>query len=238
MEKAIEGGDVACVIIEPGGARMGIIPTTEDFLKNLREVTRDNGVILIFDEVVTGFRDASGGAQERYNVIPDMATLGKILSEGYPGGAIAGGEEYMSLLEFREERRETRRVSHHGMFNANPLSAAAGNACLKMILEGRAHPAINRKGDMLKRGLNEVIEDGGIETLAWSTTPSIVHVGFGVSPEDLKVSDIVSYIKLRRKLSEGRRTMHLLEKALINRGYIRWVQGSFYRPRTQEKMSG
>ncbi|MEM1586494.1 MAG: aspartate aminotransferase family protein [Candidatus Bathyarchaeia archaeon] len=217
VEKAIEGGDIACVILEPGGASMGLMPTKKGFLEDLRSITRDNGVILIFDEVVTGFRDAPGGAQEHYNVTPDISTLGKVLAGGYPGGAVAGGREYMSLLEFKEGN-ETRRISHHGTFNANPLSAAAGNACLELILKGLAHPTINRKGDMLRRGVNDVIEDSGVDALVWSTTPSIIHVGFGISRDDLEVSDIESYIRFQRKIGESRKLMRILEKALINKG--------------------
>ncbi|MEM2341411.1 MAG: aspartate aminotransferase family protein [Candidatus Bathyarchaeia archaeon] len=219
VEKTIESGDVACVILEPGGASMGLIPIDEVFLKNLRKVTKDYGVILIFDEVVTGFRDAPGGAQERYGVIPDLSTLGKILAGGYPGGAVTGGKEYMSLLEFKVEgRRDLGRISHPGTFNANPISAVAGNACLGLILNGKVHPMINQKGDMLKRGLNDVIGDNRVDALAWSTTPSIIYVGFGIGPEDLKISDIESYIRFQKKREENQKIMRMLEKALINRG--------------------
>ncbi|MEM1990678.1 MAG: aspartate aminotransferase family protein [Candidatus Bathyarchaeia archaeon] len=219
VEKTIEGGDVACVILEPGGASMGLIPTNEKFLKDLRKVTADNGVVLIFDEVVTGFRDAPGGAQERYGVTPDISTLGKILAGGYPGGAVAGRREYLSMLEFKAEgRRDPRRISHPGTFNANPISAAAGNACLGLILDGKVHPSINRKGEMLKRGLNDVIQDNHINGLAWGTTPSIIYVGFGISPEDLVVSDIESYMRFQRKREASQKIVSVLEKALINRG--------------------
>ena len=219
VEKTIEGGDVACVILEPGGASMGLIPTNEKFLKDLRKVTADNGVVLIFDEVVTGFRDAPGGAQERYGVTPDISTLGKILAGGYPGGAVAGRREYLSMLEFKAEgRRDPRRISHPGTFNANPISAAAGNACLGLILDGKVHPSINRKGEMLKRGLNDVIQDNRINGLAWGTTPSIIYVGFGISPEDLVVSDIESYMRFQRKREASQKIVSVLEKALINRG--------------------
>lgn len=219
VEKTIAKGDVACVILEPGGASMGLIPTPKEFLEDLRRVTKDCGVILIFDEVVTGFRDAPGGAQERYGVIPDITTLGKILAGGYPGGAVAGGKEYMSLLEFKTEGRGAfRRINHPGTFNANPLSAAAGNACLGLILDGKVHPMINRKGDMLKSGLNDVIEDNRVNAIAWGTTPSIIYVGFGISPEDLDVSDIESYIRFQTKREESQKITRVLEKALINRG--------------------
>ncbi|MEM3716609.1 MAG: aspartate aminotransferase family protein [Candidatus Bathyarchaeia archaeon] len=219
VEKTIEGGDVSCVILEPGGASMGLIPTNEKFLRELRKVTKDNGVVLIFDEVVTGFRDSPGGAQERYGVTPDISTLGKILAGGYPGGAVTGGREYLSMLEFRVEgRRDFRRISHPGTFNANPISAAAGNACLGLILEGKVHPQINRKGEMLRRGLSDAIEDRRVDGLVWGTTPSIIYVGFGINPEDLNVSDIESYVRFQSKREENRKITSVLEKALINRG--------------------
>ena len=219
VEKTIEKGDVACVILEPGGASMGLIPTTKKFLEDLRKVTEDNGVLLIFDEVVTGFRDAPGGAQEHYGVIPEMAALGKILGGGYPGGAIAGGKEYLSLLEFKiDGKKVPRRIRHPGTFNANPLSAAAGNACLGLILEGKVHPAINRKGRMLKRGLNDVIEDNDVEGIVWGTTESIMYIGFNMNEDDLKVCDIKSYIRFQKKREENREIISMLGKALINRG--------------------
>ncbi len=219
IEVSLERDDVACVILEPGGASMGLIPTSKKFLEDLRKITKDKGVILIFDEVVTGFRDAPGGAQEHYGVTSDMATLGKILAGGYPGGAVTGRKEYMSLLEFKiEGRKDFKRISHPGTFNANPLSAAAGNACLGLILEGRVHPSINRKGEMLKRGINDVIEDNNINALAWGTTPSIIYIGFGVNQEDIEVSDIESYVRFQRKMDKSRKIMRMVEKALINRG--------------------
>ena len=125
----------------------------------------------------------------------------------------------MSLLEFKiEGRKDFKRISHPGTFNANPLSAAAGNACLGLILEGRVHPSINRKGEMLKRGINDVIEDNNINALAWGTTPSIIYIGFGVNQEDIEVSDIESYVRFQRKMDKSRKIMRMVEKALINRG--------------------
>ncbi|MEM2960918.1 MAG: aspartate aminotransferase family protein [Candidatus Bathyarchaeia archaeon] len=219
VEKTIEEGDFSCVILEPGGAAMGLIPTSRKFLEDLRRITKENGVILIFDEVVTGFRDAPGGAQERYGVTPDISTLGKILAGGYPGGAVTGKKDYMSLLEFKVEGRgDLRRISHPGTFNANPLSAAAGNACLGLILNGRVHPLINRKGEILKRGLSGVIEDNGIDALVWGTTDSIIHFGLGIGEEDLKISDIEGLVKFQKKREENQKITRILEKALINRG--------------------
>jgi glutamate-1-semialdehyde 2,1-aminomutase len=219
VEKTIEAGDVACIILEPGGASMGLIPSSRKFLEDLRKISKDNGVILIFDEVVTGFRDSPGGAQERYGVTPDISTFGKILAGGYPGGAVAGGRDYMSLLEFKAEGRiSSRRISHPGTFNANPISAAAGNTCLSLVLKGKVHPSINRKGELLRRGLNDVIEDNRVNALVWGTTPSIIYVGFGISDDDLEVSDIERYVNFLRKRNESQKVMREMEEALINRG--------------------
>ncbi|MCW4021455.1 MAG: aminotransferase class III-fold pyridoxal phosphate-dependent enzyme, partial [Candidatus Bathyarchaeota archaeon] len=109
LEKTLEDGDVAGIILEPGGASMGYLPTRKPFLEELRKITERNGVVLIYDEVVTGFRDAPGGAQERYGVTPDLSTLGKILAGGYPGGAVAGRKAYMEMLEFKDEENWSQR---------------------------------------------------------------------------------------------------------------------------------
>ncbi len=219
VERTIEEGDVACVIIEPGGASMGYIPTYRRFLEWLRRVTWENGVVLIFDEVVTGFRDAPGGAQEHYGVTPDLSTLGKILGGGYPGGAVTGRREIMGMLDFKDEEGwERRRVRHPGTFNANPLSAAAGNACLGLILRGEAHPRINTAGEGFKSALNDVFEDVRVDGLAWGTTDSIVYVGFGFSEEDLEVSDVQSYVNFQRKRMMNGDAIHYLGMAMINRG--------------------
>jgi len=219
VERTIEKEDVACVILEPGGASMGYIPTYRRFLEQLRRVTRENSVVLIFDEVVTGFRDAPGGAQEHYGVTPDLSTLGKILGGGYPGGAVTGNREIMEMLDFKDEEGwGRRRVRHPGTFNANPLSAAAGNACLSLILKGEAHPRINRAGEEFRSALNDVFEDVGVDGLAWGTTDSIIYVGFGFSEEDLEVSDIQGYIDFQRKKMMNSDVIAHMNMAMINRG--------------------
>ena len=123
-----EDTDVAAVILEPTGASMGCLPLEPGFLVQLREVTDKRGVVLIFDEVVTGFRVEPGGAQERFHVHPDLTALAKILGGGLPAGAVGGRSEIIDLLSFRNDPvwDRTERVSHPGTFNANPLSAASG----------------------------------------------------------------------------------------------------------------
>ncbi|MBX6770117.1 MAG: aminotransferase class III-fold pyridoxal phosphate-dependent enzyme [Chloroflexi bacterium] len=135
-----------------------------EYLQQVRQLTRERGVILIFDEVVTGFRYAPGGCQEYYGVTPDLTTMAKILAGGLPGGAIGGRADILALLEFRDDPQWMRfgRINHPGTFNANPLSAAAGVACLKIVRD----PSVQRKAaetaDRLRAGFNEVLKRRGV----------------------------------------------------------------------------
>ena len=219
VEKALNQGDIAAVILEPGGASMGYLPTTKPFLQELRKITQQTGVVLIFDEVVTGFRDTPGGAQEHYGVTPDISTFGKVLGGGYPGGAVAGKSGIMGMLDMRkEEGWGERRISHPGTFNANPLCAAAGNACLGLVKEGKVHPKVNIIGEKFKSALNNVLQDSHVNGLALATTPSIVHIGFGFSEEDLRVDDIGGYVKFQNKKDQSQKAVKRLEKAMVNKG--------------------
>jgi glutamate-1-semialdehyde 2,1-aminomutase len=219
VEKILEQSDIAAVILEPGGASMGYLPTSTSFLRRLRRIAEKTGVILIFDEVVTGFRDSPGGAQEHYGVIPDISTLGKILGGGYPGGAVAGKKEIMEMLDIKnEEGWGERRISHPGTFNANPICAAAGNACLGLVREGKVHPKVNCLGEDFKSALNDILHDNSVNGLAWGATSSIVFVGFGFTEEDLQVVDINSYMKFQKKRDQSQKAGKRLEKTLINKG--------------------
>ncbi|MCD6507721.1 aspartate aminotransferase family protein [Candidatus Poribacteria bacterium] len=159
-----EDRDVACVILEPTGASFGVIPTSGDFLKALRDLTRRHGVLLIFDEVITGFRISPGGAQEYYGVLPDLTALAKILAGGLPGGAVCGRREIMELLEIKddEEWKLKRKMYHPGTYNANPLSASAGIATLKIVKTGEPCQRANELAAKLRKGMNEVIDSHGL----------------------------------------------------------------------------
>ncbi len=150
--------DVAAVILEPGGGSSGTIPTDAEYLRGLREVTRRHRVVLIFDEVITGFRSAPGGIQEIVGVTPDMTTLAKIVAGGLPGGAVVGQAAILDRLAFGGDpvwnRRE--RVAHAGTYNANPLSAAAGIAMLNTIADGEAHRRANQTAATLRQELSGV----------------------------------------------------------------------------------
>lgn len=151
--------DVACVILEPAGASNATVPTRKGFLQELRNLCSAHGVILIFDEVITGFRHAPGGAQEYFGVKPDITALGKILAGGLPGGAVAGRADILDLIAFKDEPEADRhrQVVHPGTFNANPLSAAAGVAMLQIASTGEPQKRAVQLQRQLLLGLNDVL---------------------------------------------------------------------------------
>jgi glutamate-1-semialdehyde 2,1-aminomutase len=179
--------DIAAAILEPTGAHGARLPIEPQFLTVLRELTRQHGVLLIFDEVVTGFRVSPGGAQAEYGVIPDLTTLAKILSGGLPGGAVSGRKDILDLLDFRVTKGSDREKIHHpGTFNANPLSAAAGVAALEVVGTTDACARANRYGDELRRRINEVFEEEGVPWAAYGTF-SMFHIftnpdGIAITP--------------------------------------------------------
>jgi glutamate-1-semialdehyde 2,1-aminomutase len=156
--------DIACMILEPTGGHFGHVPLREGFLKDLREVTNEHGVVLIFDEVITGFRVSPGGAQVYYGVTPDMTTMAKVLCGGLPGGAVAGRRDVMRLLEFSQGKKKMR---HPGTFNANPLSAAAGSTALKLVATGEPNRKANAMAALLRQQLNDLFEREGVHWLAY-----------------------------------------------------------------------
>ena len=150
--------DVAAVILEPGGGSSGTIPTDPAYLAGLRDLTRRHGVVLIFDEVITGFRYSPGGVQQKVGVTPDMTALAKILAGGLPGGAIVGRADIMAGLAFSADPTRSRagRVAHAGTYNANPLSAAAGIAMLSQIAGGEMHVRADQTAAVLRDELGGV----------------------------------------------------------------------------------
>ncbi len=173
-----EDPEIAAVIIEPTGAHYGEEPILPSFLHELREVTAESGVVLIFDEVVTGFRVSDGGVQKRYDVLPDLTTMAKIVAGGLPGGAVGGNASIMSVLDLRDEERVTDgRIYHPGTFNANPLSAAAATAALPLVKAG-APAAAEALAAPLVRGINRALDDAKVPGSAWCHA-SIVHFTLG-----------------------------------------------------------
>jgi glutamate-1-semialdehyde 2,1-aminomutase len=177
LERLFHGRqDVAAVILEPSGASAGVVPIDPGFLKDLRQLTRDRGVVLIFDEVVTGFRYAPGGAQEYYGITPDLTTLAKIVAGGLPGAAVCGRRELISRMAFGPDAgwNRTQRVAQNGTYNANPLSAAAGIAMLSQLADGKLHETANARGAELRAGVNEAFRRAGVPCVAYGDV-SLCH---------------------------------------------------------------
>jgi glutamate-1-semialdehyde 2,1-aminomutase len=173
-----DDGEIAAVIVEPTGAHYGEEPLLPSFLHELRQVTAETGVVLIFDEVVTGFRISDGGVQKRYGVMPDLTTMAKIVAGGLPGGAVGGNASIMSVLDLRNEERATDgRIYHPGTFNANPLSASAAVAALPLVKAG-APAAAEALAAPLVRGINRALDDANLPGAAWCHA-SIMHFTLG-----------------------------------------------------------
>jgi glutamate-1-semialdehyde 2,1-aminomutase len=144
--------EIAAIIVEPVMGNIGCIPPKEGYLHFLREITSENNIILIFDEVITGFRLAEGGAQEYYDVTPDLVTLGKILGGGFPMGALSGKKEYMEMIS------PSGNVYQAGTFNGNPISVTAGLTTLKR-LDSHFYNKLNVKGEYMRQGIREILEE-------------------------------------------------------------------------------
>jgi glutamate-1-semialdehyde 2,1-aminomutase len=145
------GHELAAVIVEPF---QRLTPPREGWLQALRELTSNHGVLLVYDEIVTGFRLAWGGGQERYGVIPDLACYGKIIGGGLPLGAVAGPREVIELTSPRRPKGEL--VWASGTLNGNPLAAAAGLAALKTLQQPGTYEALGRVGDALFKRIGEI----------------------------------------------------------------------------------
>ncbi len=147
-------GEVACIIVEPVAGNMGCIPPEPGFLEGLREVCDAHDIVLIFDEVMTGFRVAPGGAQERYDVLPDLTCLGKVIGGGLPVGAYGGREEIMEYIS------PTGPVYQAGTLSGNPLAMRAGHAILSQIAEeGEAlYEELESYGEALEEGIHENLD--------------------------------------------------------------------------------
>jgi glutamate-1-semialdehyde 2,1-aminomutase len=158
-----DNDDIAALILEPTGAFFGMLPLPNGYLQAARDLCDRHGVVLIFDEVVTGFRVAPGGAQGHYGVTPDVTAIAKILAGGLPGGAIVGTKAILDGLDFQAASLNGgEKVQHQGTFNANPVSAAAGVAALHIIATTDACERANAAAASLRAGINDLFEYEGV----------------------------------------------------------------------------
>ncbi|HEY4025699.1 MAG TPA: aminotransferase class III-fold pyridoxal phosphate-dependent enzyme [Candidatus Dormibacteraeota bacterium] len=165
IEAALATGDVAAVILEPTGASFGAVPLSCDLLAAIRELTTAAGALLVFDEVISGFRWSPGGLQQVAGVLPDLTTMAKIVAGGMPGGALGGAAEIMEVLAVRPGGGV--KVKHPGTHNAHPLSAAAGIAMLDAVADGAVQSRADEMAGWLRRELEAVLERTGV--------PGFVH---------------------------------------------------------------
>lgn len=220
VEAALRGrDDIAAVILEPTGSSYGMTPLQDGFLRELRRLTEARSVLLICDEVVTGFRVAPGGAQARAGVAADLTALAKVLAGGLPGGAVGGRADVMAHLAFGDPAwTGAHKIRHNGTFNANPLSAAAGVATLELAATGEPGRAAAAMCARLVDGLNELFRARGLRGWAAYGDSSIFHIvagsAAGFAPGQLAPD--LPFAELRR--GGDSRLIALLRLGLNNHG--------------------
>jgi len=191
------GDDLAAVFLEPVMGNAGLIPPEPGFLEGLREVTEAHGALLVFDEVMTGFRVGLGGAQERYGVTPDLTTLGKVIGGGLPVGAFGGRRDIM------EKVAPLGPVYQAGTLSGNPLATAAGNAQLAWLEENDPFPELEARGRRLVDGLLGILEGAGIPAsggVVGSMWGLFFHPGPVRSFEDAGRADTARFGRFHREM--------------------------------------
>ena len=202
IEAALDefGGEVAAVIMEPVLGNIGPILPEEGYLEGVRKVTEEHEVLLIFDEVITGFRLGLGGAQTFYGVVPDLTTLGKIIGGGFPIGVVGGKRELMEMVA------PSGGIYQAGTFNGSPVSLAAGMATLDVLERDRVLERLNSTGDGLRKALSEIVEDLGLDYSVVGIA-SMFKIFFGDAPknylEALKCDKAGYFAFFQRMLKSG-----------------------------------
>ena len=193
----VPDGELAAILCEPYPANMGLVPPPDGFLAALRERADETGALLIFDEVISGFRVAAGGAQEREGVTPDLSILGKVIGGGLPAAAYAGSRELMERVAPAGD------VYQAGTLSGNPLATAAGLATLK-LLDADAYARLDRLTEALADGLREAAGDLPVQV---SHTTGLLTVFFSEEPvrdyDDAKACDTERYAAFCRAMLES-----------------------------------
>ena len=197
---AAKGDQVACVIVEPVAGNMGLVPPKAGFLEALREATHQCGAVLIFDEVMTGFRVAYGGAQQRYGVLPDLSCFGKIIGGGLPVGAYGGRRDLMAHVAPQGP------VYQAGTLSGNPLAMAAGIATLNQLKAPGFYETLERRAARLLDGLASLAEAAGV-AVACSRVGSMLGLFFTPGPvenfSDAKRADLDRFTRYYKGMREA-----------------------------------
>jgi glutamate-1-semialdehyde 2,1-aminomutase len=201
VEARLAAGDVAAVIMEPAMCNAGAIMPAEGYLEGVRAACSRHGTVLIFDEVITGFRVAPGGAQQRLGVTPDLATFAKAVANGFPVAAVAGKAALLDIFA-------TGGAVHGGTYNAQPLCMAATVATLRALQDGSVIQAIEKPGLRLMQGIRDALATAGIPAVV-TGFPQIFHVAFGLTEpardyRDLMRMDRARYVRFCGELLKRR----------------------------------
>ena len=185
--------DVAAVILEPTGATFGKVPLDPRFLSEVRRWTAQRGIVLIFDEVVSGFRCSLGGAQGFYGVTPDLTTLAKVLGGGYPGAALVGRAEVMKVMDYQDGKdgRGAPLVAHYGTYNAAPVTASAGIATLKYLQATNLIGRANASAATLREAMNAAAQRLGCDWCVYGDF-SAFHIFPNPGHEAISAQDIMA----------------------------------------------
>lgn len=167
LRELLVTGEIAALVIEPAGGYSGAVPIPEELVSAARQICDDTGTLLVFDEVVTGFRWAPGGAQEVLGINPDLTTLGKIVAGGLPGGAVTGPERIMKYLG---SEAGASKVIHTGTHNGHPLAATAGITTLDIAANGGPQRAADRACADVMAGFNGILAEAGVAGLAYGAS--------------------------------------------------------------------
>lgn len=197
---AEQGSAIACVIIEPIAGNMGCVPPRAGYLETLRAMTEKHGTLLIFDEVISGFRVAYGGAQELYGVQADLTCLGKIIGGGLPVGAFGGRADVMQAIA------PLGPVYQAGTLSGNPLAVSAGLAMLKLLQEMNPYADLERRSAMLERGLRDAAAELGVPATV-NRVGSMLTAFFTGEPvrewDTAKLADTARYARFFRAMLEA-----------------------------------
>ena len=219
LEKELATREYAILFVEGGGAHMaGQIPWDADFVRALPELTKKYGTVLLVDEVVTGFRDATGGWQSTVGVTPDLTTLGKTIGGGLGVGALGGRVDIMNMLKPKAAPQKC--IYHTGTWNANPLTSAAGVAACQLYVGGGIQKRANQLGAYLRKKGNQALKERGISARLYGR--SIVHLYIGpidYEPADdtLPPTKDVDQI-MGRNLPRQPLCLHLLQRGIATMG--------------------
>jgi glutamate-1-semialdehyde 2,1-aminomutase len=194
LDSVERAGAVAAVLVEPVAGNMGVVPPEPDFLGGLRRFCDDTRALLVFDEVITGFRVARGGAQERFGVRPDLTILGKVVGGGMPVGAFGGRADLMGLLAPAGD------VYQAGTLSGNPLATAAGTSVLRRLRDPALYDELERRGARLEAGLREAAGEEGCVQRVGAMATVFCHAGPVRNLEDAQASDLERYAALFRHL--------------------------------------